>query len=184
MSVFSVLCIDHAIGRVDKSSFSQTTLLELLTASIVFPQPINEITGYPELTFNDAEEITSIRWGNMRLTGSVPLEWLPPSSIEVSLYRNDLSGTVSLTALPQSLRELILSVNRFSGTLDLTCLPYGMEGLYLDDNFFEGEANFSMLPISLLYLWVNTNPDLSGRIQIEKGRNFDVTRTKIEKIYI
>mmetsp|Transcript_39622 Transcript_39622/g.62658 ORF Transcript_39622/g.62658 Transcript_39622/m.62658 type:complete len:227 (-) Transcript_39622:19-699(-) len=209
MLTFS-LASDTSLGKVDKSSLSQQTLMELFIDKIEnkdricddpeSPSPISQWKGTDfgpqgvidwHVRCNDADEVISIKLWNIRLRGSIQLEWIPLTtqkcvisynylsgtiSLEhlsdglVTLYArcNAFSGTVCLTRLPHSLQKLAISDNQLEGTVDLTHLPSGMKKLLLGDNGFSGMTDFSKLPRSLEVLDVSSTV-IQGEITVWEG---------------
>mmetsp|Transcript_20885 Transcript_20885/g.32577 ORF Transcript_20885/g.32577 Transcript_20885/m.32577 type:complete len:220 (-) Transcript_20885:27-686(-) len=185
---------DISLGKVDKSSFSQQTLMELV---------IEKITDNKEKICGDAEnpkdllfwcmpiwglkleheEVTRISLYKGGFKGSLQLEWLPSSVQYCSFSFNDLSGTVNLVELPESLEELLLNANNFEGPVCLTRLPPKMSRLRLDENRFCGSVDLTNLPASMEKLLLRTNR-FEGKSDFsllpEGLKELDVSHTKLE----
>eukprot|EP00009_Paramoeba_aestuarina_P000066 CAMPEP_0201509066 /NCGR_PEP_ID=MMETSP0161_2-20130828/2229_1 /ASSEMBLY_ACC=CAM_ASM_000251 /TAXON_ID=180227 /ORGANISM="Neoparamoeba aestuarina, Strain SoJaBio B1-5/56/2" /LENGTH=191 /DNA_ID=CAMNT_0047903913 /DNA_START=24 /DNA_END=599 /DNA_ORIENTATION=+ len=186
--LFLLSAADASIGRIDKSTLPQQTLMELFIGKIT--QNRKGVCGDSETPWdigswfgvdrNASDEVTDITWGYFRMGGSVQLEWLPDTVTSVFLNNNRFEGTVCLTSLPVGLLKLSLSYNRFVGTIDVSCLPRGMIGLFLNNNMFEGETDFTQIPESLKLLWVSQNSQLSGTLVVKQGKDFQHWGTAVE----
>eukprot|EP00009_Paramoeba_aestuarina_P009058 CAMPEP_0201517848 /NCGR_PEP_ID=MMETSP0161_2-20130828/8851_1 /ASSEMBLY_ACC=CAM_ASM_000251 /TAXON_ID=180227 /ORGANISM="Neoparamoeba aestuarina, Strain SoJaBio B1-5/56/2" /LENGTH=191 /DNA_ID=CAMNT_0047915475 /DNA_START=41 /DNA_END=616 /DNA_ORIENTATION=+ len=167
----SVITSDPSLGKVDKSSMSEQTLMELFAEGItdnrsalsISRQEPQDIYDWKGLNFDSSGAVTGIGWILQKLGGSIRLEWLPASVKYVFVDRNRLSGTVCLTQLPHVLQTLLMTSNLFSGTVDLTQLPKELVRLRLNDNAFHGETDFIQLPPQLRDLRVD-HTQLSGEI--------------------
>mmetsp|Transcript_6853 Transcript_6853/g.10373 ORF Transcript_6853/g.10373 Transcript_6853/m.10373 type:complete len:205 (-) Transcript_6853:61-675(-) len=186
--LFIFHCAESTLGRIDKSTLSQQTLMELVVEGITNtkricgdgdnPTPIAEWNGIEYsffnmphrwgVTFDASGNVTVITFTSLSLQGSIQLEWLPISTTECAFAYNSLSGTLNLENLPDSLRELDLCHNMFVGTVNLTKLPHGLQRLDLNTTNISGETDFSQLPASLLDLDV-TNTKLSGTVIFSPG---------------
>mmetsp|Transcript_10919 Transcript_10919/g.16500 ORF Transcript_10919/g.16500 Transcript_10919/m.16500 type:complete len:217 (-) Transcript_10919:61-711(-) len=186
---------DLPLGKLDKASLPQQTLMELVIEKIENKEQLYGISKDPSTIANwsctrfDAEgKIVGIIAEWQDLSGSLQLEWLPLTTLSVNFYYNELTGTIALTQLPDGLCVIDLSWNNFvgtvdlrylpshlkglnfdrnhlSGSLDLTQLPLGIKNLQLHGNDFEGETDFSRLPLSLERLCLSDNRNLSGTIE-------------------
>eukprot|EP00009_Paramoeba_aestuarina_P017854 CAMPEP_0201524346 /NCGR_PEP_ID=MMETSP0161_2-20130828/21267_1 /ASSEMBLY_ACC=CAM_ASM_000251 /TAXON_ID=180227 /ORGANISM="Neoparamoeba aestuarina, Strain SoJaBio B1-5/56/2" /LENGTH=238 /DNA_ID=CAMNT_0047923679 /DNA_START=24 /DNA_END=740 /DNA_ORIENTATION=+ len=162
---FLLLCfVDPSLGKVDKASLPQQTLMELLIENITNKEDIYGQHGNPtdmstwhNVTCNANGDVTEIDWPTLQLCGDAPLEWLPLTVINVTMWSNELTGTIALDALPDGLQYLRLSVNRLSGEVDLTHLPPGMRYLTISVNKLVGTVNLEHLPRTLEKLFLNDN---------------------------
>mmetsp|Transcript_26401 Transcript_26401/g.41088 ORF Transcript_26401/g.41088 Transcript_26401/m.41088 type:complete len:268 (-) Transcript_26401:47-850(-) len=147
-----------SVGRVDKSSFSQQTLMELLIDGVTenkykvcgkVDEP-EDITVWNGVKMNTAQEVTDILWTSMGLAGSLQFQWLPPTVTSfvmsgVSYGRGRMSGSIDLTVLPGSLRVLQLNNNEFSGGIALDQLPEALQTLDVYTNSLTGTLNLKEL---------------------------------------
>ena len=78
--------VDPLLGRVDSSSLSQQTLMELLIANIedrerfplVLDTSVDALT-WRGVTANAIAEITEIQWSYLSLLGTIDFAWIPPT---------------------------------------------------------------------------------------------------------
>jgi len=188
-----VCCSDEHLGKVDKASFSQQTLMELLVQDLQKQQFFakhENISQWMGLTFDALHDVKEVYWAHQRLQGTIHLEFLPSSLTHFNAINNGfrgtvpmdelppglqvfdvegnmLSGTVNLTCLPESLTDLHLDYNRFVGTVCLTRLPIGMKKLTLSGNRFSGTVDVTCLPPFLEQLYLQQN-EFEGRIDASR----------------
>mmetsp|Transcript_2186 Transcript_2186/g.3417 ORF Transcript_2186/g.3417 Transcript_2186/m.3417 type:complete len:229 (-) Transcript_2186:6-692(-) len=163
------ISIDPSLGKVDKSSLSQQTLMELLIQDIDnksdicgLPENPKDISEWRDVSFNDSNEITQINWGCEELNGSIHLEWLPLTVAKVDIWNKFfsdavLTGTLDLSNLPASLRYLWLRGNEYFGEIDLTRLPGGMLELDVSYNRLSGRLDLTRLPDGIEVLLLQQN---------------------------
>mmetsp|Transcript_17907 Transcript_17907/g.28010 ORF Transcript_17907/g.28010 Transcript_17907/m.28010 type:complete len:248 (-) Transcript_17907:18-761(-) len=172
---FSLLVgADPSLGKVDKSSFSQQTLMELFIGSF---EPKENIYGSPEneidiLEWQGVDDnmsgggVNSIFWNFFDLTGSLLLQWLPSTVEELCLTGNELSGSIRLEDLPPMLKELSLNQNWFTGSVQLVGLPESLQVLDLSNNDLCGTVDLDHLPKDLQVLHLSYNR-FSGGISLK-----------------
>ena len=78
-----------------------------------------------------------------KLLGSLNLEHLPHTLLDLIVDQNGFCGTVNLTQLPGSLVNLVLCDNQLSGTVDVTKLPTNLHWLGISFNHFEEKQIFT-----------------------------------------
>mmetsp|Transcript_19899 Transcript_19899/g.31195 ORF Transcript_19899/g.31195 Transcript_19899/m.31195 type:complete len:241 (-) Transcript_19899:33-755(-) len=177
---------DPSLGKIDKSSLSHQTLMELFIENIIGTEaicksPNEDISEWDGVSLDDSGNVISISWIMLSLDGSFSLEWLPstvhelqmretslegsidltilPDDLqECSVDGNSLTGEICLTKLPETLKILNVNMNSLCGTLDLTKLPKTLESLYLHDNKFHGSIDLTKLPSNLRDLYLSDNP--------------------------
>ena len=96
------------------------------------------------------------------LTGTVPLQQLPPGLCDAYLNHNHFSGKLEFERAPQTLTTFSVSSNLLSGCLDFAFLPRGMTELWLDKNEFSETLHFEDLPLTLNMLDLSFNDELEG----------------------
>mmetsp|Transcript_15506 Transcript_15506/g.24242 ORF Transcript_15506/g.24242 Transcript_15506/m.24242 type:complete len:243 (-) Transcript_15506:40-768(-) len=186
----ALFAIDPSLGKVDRASLPLQALMELLISGITNKDVIcrnsespADISEWEGVSF-DGTGIDSISWSLLEfleLCGSLDLQWLPPTLIDIfvvkqelrgsldltdlprtlvnlEMQENQFSGTICLKHLPQTLRKMNIGNNHLSGSLDLTNLPELMKELHLNNNAFEGSINLTKLPKTLLSLYLHHNP--------------------------
>mmetsp|Transcript_23837 Transcript_23837/g.37144 ORF Transcript_23837/g.37144 Transcript_23837/m.37144 type:complete len:205 (-) Transcript_23837:44-658(-) len=180
--------IDPSLGRIDKHSLSQHTLMELLIEKINTKERIRredspEVNTWWGVDFADCA-VKKIDFSDADISGSIQLEWLP-LTVKIAYFSdNYLTGTVCLTKLPDSLSKLSLACNSLTGTIDVTKLPDGLNTLIISHNQFEGETDFSLLPGSLECFWMEENTNLSGSIIEAPGQMFQTWGTKVRVVFV
>mmetsp|Transcript_4508 Transcript_4508/g.6797 ORF Transcript_4508/g.6797 Transcript_4508/m.6797 type:complete len:225 (-) Transcript_4508:279-953(-) len=178
---------DSSLGKVDKNSLSQETLMELFMSTFHKtveirgePDDVHELRDWKGLRFNDIGDVQSIFWSSIYLGGSVSFEWLPPTvevlqinsgglhrSIDLAalpdkigklaLDNNRLDGSVTLDSLPEAMKFIKLSANKLNGSLNLENLPAKLETAHFDMNLFSGSIFLTSLPKSIQWLSVSQN---------------------------
>mmetsp|Transcript_6834 Transcript_6834/g.10346 ORF Transcript_6834/g.10346 Transcript_6834/m.10346 type:complete len:212 (-) Transcript_6834:20-655(-) len=196
--------VDQSLGRVDKASFTQQTLMEILIENIEVQDSIvhgESITQWFGVSMRN-DSVDTIRWLGVRLGGSIDFRWLPPTLTSINAVKNDFSGetcltelpptlqvfnisenhfcgSLDLTTLPESLTSMCVSGNNFSGSIDLTKLPKSLASLSLQSNPLDGEADFSQLPDALIHLNV-IDTGLTGSLFIPLGKRYFIAGTSIK----
>eukprot|EP00009_Paramoeba_aestuarina_P006514 CAMPEP_0201508510 /NCGR_PEP_ID=MMETSP0161_2-20130828/1864_1 /ASSEMBLY_ACC=CAM_ASM_000251 /TAXON_ID=180227 /ORGANISM="Neoparamoeba aestuarina, Strain SoJaBio B1-5/56/2" /LENGTH=87 /DNA_ID=CAMNT_0047903203 /DNA_START=32 /DNA_END=295 /DNA_ORIENTATION=+ len=82
MVVLSLFLIDPSIGRIEKASLPQQTLMELLISDITVNRSAitlyqGDISEWNEVFF-EAGQVVEINWECKKLEGTIDLKWLPP----------------------------------------------------------------------------------------------------------
>ena len=167
-----VACADDGIGRFDRSTLSQQSLMELFVFGIDKAEKIchsrespAEVCQWKGASCNAGGEITALKWSYASENGSgtVELKYLPSSMKELAMMYNALTGTITLGDLPDSMETLCLCGNHLTGRLDLDSLPAAMQHVDLSDNAFTGEISIEHLPNGLKDLYLCEN-QLSGPV--------------------
>mmetsp|Transcript_17790 Transcript_17790/g.27852 ORF Transcript_17790/g.27852 Transcript_17790/m.27852 type:complete len:240 (-) Transcript_17790:89-808(-) len=167
-----LLTIDPSLGRVDKSTLSQKTRMELLVQDITNSEKLcgpkdnqYELSHWHKIFFDENGRVIMILWSFAKLSGSIGLHWLPSTTRAIKLFGNTLEGTVDFTDLPEDLEKCILGTNKLSGPMDLTRLPVCMEIVSAFSNRFSGSLDLTQLPDKLTELDVSYN-NLSGTLDL------------------
>mmetsp|Transcript_4914 Transcript_4914/g.7346 ORF Transcript_4914/g.7346 Transcript_4914/m.7346 type:complete len:220 (-) Transcript_4914:137-796(-) len=162
-TAIALVSADSCIGRVDKSCFSNLTLMEMLIQDVTNK---HEICGHGEepadisdwksviLSENGVEKID---WSFKGLQGTLHIEWLPPSVKTLMLIASSLEGSFAFGDLPTEMTHLDLFNNDFSGEMDFSELPDTMEFLDASYNSLYGSLNFEALPRSIVTLSLKGN---------------------------
>ncbi|KNH07965.1 leucine-rich repeat protein [Perkinsela sp. CCAP 1560/4] len=166
---------DAFLGRVDRESMPQQTLLELFIADIERAHEIcydlenpDDVCEWQGVSCDAEGNVTEFSW-NWKFKdgkGSIDMLYLPLTIRQVNMQCNALGGTVDLRCLPRSLEELDIGTNNFTGTLELTELPNNLRKLSLDENAFSGSVNLTQLPKVMTDLSLSSNA-LVGRVDLE-----------------
>mmetsp|Transcript_22253 Transcript_22253/g.34560 ORF Transcript_22253/g.34560 Transcript_22253/m.34560 type:complete len:228 (-) Transcript_22253:2-685(-) len=165
----SVFCTKPSLGKVDKASLPQQTLMELLIAQFenmdiigITKENPKDISEWHGITLNDSGEVTEINWTWGDFGGSIDLQWMP-STLRTADISSDvfsdfrLEGTIDLIRLPPVLKSLKLSENRFTGEISLICLPEPMTTLELTFNRLSGPLDLTKLPKHMKRLHLDSN---------------------------
>ena len=104
-------------------------------------------------------------WDN-KLTGSIPLDSLPPQLTYFSASGNKLTGSLNLSQLPPELEYLLLNRNLFERYVDLAHLPPNLYELRLQDNKLTVDIDLSRLPCSIEYLCLSRNK-FTGELHLQ-----------------
>ena len=163
-------CADDGIGRFDRSTASQQSLMELFIFGLNQPEKIcgsredpDDVCEWTEVKCNAGGEVEEFRWicKNEDGTGTIGFEFLPCSMKTVRMYANALSGTIQLADLPRKMERVYLDKNHLGGSLDLDRLPATVETLDLSANEFTGEISLEKLSKCLDYLRLTRRKDTS-----------------------
>jgi len=164
---------DSSLGKVDKSSFSQQTLMELFIQNIVHKELLcrdatepADISEWTHVDLNAYGEVDAIHWQDTGVEGQLGFQWLPDSVRRLCIERNVFSGIVDCRCLPPDLESLEMEMNAFSGSLDLDALPRRLEFVNFNENRLSGEVSLTNLPPQLEILFLSIN-ELSGSVNLE-----------------
>ncbi|KNH03741.1 leucine-rich repeat protein [Perkinsela sp. CCAP 1560/4] len=165
-------CSDNDVGRVDRASLPQQALMELFIFGLNEPEEIcgsrdnpDDVCEWQGVKCNGDREVEDFHWGFKwdNGTGTLGLEFLPPSMKVVAMYQNALYGTFQLADLPKKMEVVCLFENQLTGSLDLDSLPAVVRSLQLSKNEFTGDISLENLPKCLKELELAEN-QLSGTI--------------------
>mmetsp|Transcript_6946 Transcript_6946/g.10518 ORF Transcript_6946/g.10518 Transcript_6946/m.10518 type:complete len:253 (-) Transcript_6946:64-822(-) len=166
--------LDPSLGKIDKSSMSHQTLMEVFVQNITHSEKVcgskenpKSISEWNHVIVDEKSEVIGIDWDFGKLHGSVSFDWLPPTSKRVKMYGNAFEGSIDFCALPGPLEELLIGDNRFCGELDLTRLPPRLVDLDASDNAFSGEVDLTKLPTTLECLNISYN-QLLGPLNLKQ----------------
>ena len=167
-----LLTADASLGKVDKSTLSQQTLMELFTEGITNRSVVcgshetpEDFSEWKNVSLDERQKIESIVWSEDGLEGTIDLSHLPDGVQRVDISNNKLAGEVDLEHSARSLTALRLDSNAFTDSLKLTRLPQGLQYLYLQSNAFTGSVSLTRLPASMENLDISSNM-LSGSLDL------------------
>ena len=174
-----IIASDSSLGRIDKASLSDQTLMELVVDGLKGYKRILQdehgiyldVWEWPDIECNPENQVTKISYYDLT-GGELALDFLPPliKQFQVVCFSEDESskvhGTLNTSKLPSNLESLILSNNKFYGTVDMTTLPANLTSLGLIRNEFTGSCDFTALPAGLLIIDIRTNK-FSGSLRID-----------------
>ena len=175
LQITHLLADDPNLGRVNNSSFSDQTLMELLISDI--PDEAKQdyqgsdgtfldVCSWPGVKCNDEARVTQFE-RDSDTRGTVQLSYIPSSVFSFVMSETNLHGTLETSSLPRGLGMLFLATNKLEGTVDFGALPPQSQYVSLAENSFSGSADLSRLPDTLQRLWINTNK-FSGTLCLTK----------------
>ena len=164
-----VSCVDPSLGKVDKASLPQQTLMELVLVTITDKEEICgptenvcDIFQWEGVRLNENGNVIEVNWFMRGLQGTVEVGWLPPTVERFNCSSNDLTGTLNLTSLPPPLRDFFLGWSKFYGAINLKHLPAKIHQIFLCQNRLTGTLCLKTLPHSLAYLVLSKNGFTGG----------------------
>ncbi|KNH05784.1 leucine-rich repeat protein [Perkinsela sp. CCAP 1560/4] len=158
-------CVDGGIGRFDRSTLSQQTLMELFLFGLENSDEIcgnrdapDEMCEWNGVTCSNGE-VERINWSYDHNfdAGTLRFEVLPESLKEIDMTKCAIAGTIDLGELPESIEYLSLYINHLSGSLNLASVPTAMRDLILAKNRFSGEISLECLPQGIRNVSVGAN---------------------------
>jgi len=186
--VFS-LAADPSLGKIDKSTISQQTHMELLIEHITNKKRIQgledagsgsesggehgakedscDITLWTGLTFDASGNITEINWTGYKIEGSLSLKWLPISVHSLRVFMNRLSQSIDWAVLPEGIQSLIFAANALFGEVTWDYLPRRLVRMFLDRNKLSGSIHLENLPETLMHLNIGYN-SFTGTVCLTK----------------
>ncbi|KNH06249.1 hypothetical protein XU18_2754 [Perkinsela sp. CCAP 1560/4] len=173
---FELLFLDTAdplLGRLDYASLSQQALMEMVISEITNKEKIcgdvdepEDIEQWEGVIIEDGEVVV-ILWQVRRLEGSLCVEWLPSSVMELHAIEKKFTGTLDWASLPTSMKSISLGCNAFTGPIGLERLPKSMKYLEVCKNQFSGSLKLDSLPDTLTYFYANSN-QFSGSVDLTR----------------
>ena len=169
-----LLSIDTGLSRVDPSTFSDQTRMEILVDGLEdqskkLLQDSNgeyyDISQWPGVTLDSSGNVISILWrAEGLLSGSVALDMLPPHlnefTITIPLFGHRTGGfygTIDTTALPRTLHRFDVSVQKMHGSFLLPAAPEALTYLSVRENTLSGVLVFAGMPQGLKHLDLSLN---------------------------
>ena len=162
---------DSHLGRVDYTSLSDQTLMELLIEGIEEEskrtyqnddRTFKNVCEWPRVQCDSEERVVRFK-GTPNMKGAIELTHIPPKAESFYLLGFNLKGTLNTQCLPQSLENFSISMNHFDGTVDFVSLPEALVDFNIHKNAFHGSANFKKLPRKLESMTLHSN-NFSGEI--------------------
>ena len=170
---------DLSLGKVDKGSLSDQTLMELLfdgltedsKDSFILDGAYTDACLWPGVSCNENHSVEKIAIINFFFEGTVSFDYLPPHLTEFSMptrafKQKRLVGTLDTAEMPRKMQKFDIFWNAISGTVDMTSLPPSLSHLNLARNNFSGTCDLTALPESMTYLSVARN-QLTGSIALD-----------------
>ena len=160
-----LLTLDPHLGRVDISTLSEQTLMEMV---------VENLSDDTKKAFQDENEmfLDVCKWRivecdedgqvvrcqtSCSLGGTIQLSFLPRQIFDLALEMTDLSGTLDTSALPASFMTFSVEDNSLHGTIDFTALPRNVESFNVATNAFTSSAVLDSLPGTIENLYVGNN---------------------------
>ena len=161
---------DDCCGRVDPSTLSQQTRMELLVAGLDdceaflgLDGTFTDISMWNGVSFDTEDAVVAIAWyidddcvneerpceTVVEAGGSIDLRWLPPTVARFCIADMELSGTLTTSALPPALTHMNLKLNFLSGSFDVAGLPPLVDDISIAHNAFTGSLDVTAFPSRL-----------------------------------
>ena len=179
------------IGRIDRSSLSDQSCMELLMASVDDVSRLRDSDGdyfdacsWVGVICAENGSVVQIRFteaGEARRRipflqvdpdedcvgcgGSISMQWIPPNVTHFTCYRMRFEGKVTTAELPRGLVHLHISENLFRGDFSTKDLPECIESIQIDVNGMGGSLNMTALPHKLRLLDASYN-QFSGTLHL------------------
>ena len=171
----------EVVGRVDHSTLSQLSLLELLlndnksTIGYEANKATKDIEDWSGVGLNNDKSVNAINWsgpsrrGIRRRSNRAPktkpiqLQWIP-ETVQNFCVTNMHIDEFSFRFFPQNTESIIVRLCSAVGTFESSMIPRSTKTVILDGNQLDGNLQAAALPESLEILLVCRNK-LSGEIQ-------------------
>ena len=169
------LAVNPHLGRVDKSVFSDQSLMEMLIDG--FDEGTKQrykddegmyldVCEWDCVECDDSERVVEIcEIGDV--SGSLQLCYIPPKVQIFDMSRKELTGSIDITQISDDIKQLYLHGNHLTGSVDLTKLPESSTDVYLQNNQCSGSINLTKLPASMNDLDLSHN-QFSGSIDLTR----------------
>ena len=176
----------QCLGRVDKTTLSEQSIMELLVADLCASGkhtrafrdeegnflPVEEWRGVEVNAYGDVQKIKwkSTYW--IRASSMVPqggtiyFEWIPTQTAEFSATYMAMSGTLDAGVLPHGLVVFDISNNLITGPLETEKLPSTIQTVSVANNQLSGSLDLSSLPPKLESLQAGSNM-FTGSVRLE-----------------
>ena len=160
-----ILTTELSLGRVDLSSFSDQTLMEMLIDG--FDESSKKMYQHKDGEYLDVCEWCSVKCDSdervveisecLDVSGSLQLAYIPPKVRELIIPFQQLKGSFDFAYVPRSMEFLSLDNNRLTGTLNLEKLPPNIRIIHLHGNQLSGSLRFDTLPAKMRNINVSNN---------------------------
>ena len=175
------LYASDALGKIDMTSLSEQTKMELLIEDFGYQEPLQSADGdyldvseWPGVVTDTDGTVTNIEWAFDQNTDyfqtngrTIQLQYIPENVIDFSISECKMLGTVCTHDLPRNMKWLDISCNDFSGEFDIAGLPSCIGGAYIQHNKFCGSLSIPDLPPQIQDLFANDNK-FSGTVDLSK----------------
>ena len=165
LNALFLVAIDSSLGRVDISSFTDQTLVEMLVSEFsdeskrLFQDDsgaFRDVCTWQDFSC-DADGRLTVIYGYGQFDGTIEFAYLPSKLEEFTVDYSELYGTLETSVLPACMRRFSILDGKFHGTVDFTSLPKRMEYFNVACNTFTGSAVLDSLPDNLVTLNVYQN---------------------------
>ena len=169
--------IDDMLGRMRLDALTDQARMELLVGGLKHPHidalsdEYGDFTDFatwnPKIFKQENGKIVQISFWFDKMTGTIDLQFLPPSLRWIQIVSPPVDGTVDTSQLPPALVVLELNFTKMTGPVDLTTLPSEVEIVDLTENNFTGSCDLTALPKKLQFLALTRNA-FKGSINLER----------------
>ena len=188
------LTADFSLGRFDKNSMPQQTLIEMLVQDFKDVKIAKDEEG----NFHDIEKwcifkfnadgqvaeinidvcdsemgfyhiynnyIRSIATGCFSEGGTIDFQYVPSTVTSLIICEMEFEGTLETKDLPAGLLKLSLTENKIAGTFSISDLPSKIDYVSIRSNHFEGSLDIESLPGSVTVFEASQN-HFSGTVNL------------------
>ena len=164
---------DVSLGRFDKNSMPQQTLIEMLVQDFIDVKIAKDEEG----NFHDIEKWCIFKFNADGEVAEINIDVDDKEMGFYLIYNNDFirsiktgcfseGGTIDFQYVPSTVTSLIICEMEFEGTLETKDLPAGLLKLSLTENKFAGTFSISDLPSKIDYVSIRSN-HFEGSLDIE-----------------
>jgi len=163
------------LGRINKASLPQQTLMEILTQELSGNGFFQEVGGgyrdirtwtgvavsdgdVVSIDWRHEENVAARPWSNiLSKFGSIDLQWIPSTVRVFDIGNLALRGSVVTSSLPRGMESFNLAGNNFFGDFFLGGLPDMLKRCHVNNNELTGSLQLENLPRGLLQVSLSAN---------------------------
>ena len=176
MLFHALLSIDTGLSRVDPSTLSEQTRMELFVDGLDDQSKKQfqdsdggyiDIEDWPGVTLDAEQNVTNITWKHEEhfVKGRLSFDMLPSHLKEFNItfkpfaknFSVRVTGTVDAAALPRGLHRFIIDSQKLGGSLDLPALPEALHFFRMNYVRLSGSLVFAGMPQRIAHLDLSCN---------------------------